>query len=76
MIRRRVDILCVQETKWKGQKAKEVEDTGFKLWYTGTTANKNEVDIVLDKSLKDGVVDIKRQGEDYFSEVACWRFSF
>jgi exonuclease III len=31
MIRRRVNILCVQETKWKGQKAKEVEDTGFKL---------------------------------------------
>ena len=30
-IRRRVNILCVQETKWKGQKAKEVEDTGFKL---------------------------------------------
>ena len=25
-IRRRVNILCVQETKWKGQKAKEVED--------------------------------------------------
>jgi exonuclease III len=31
MIRQRVNILCVQETKWKGQKAKEVEDTGFKL---------------------------------------------
>jgi hypothetical protein len=31
MIRRRVNILCVQETKWKGQKAKEVEDTDFKL---------------------------------------------
>jgi hypothetical protein len=40
-----------------------VEDTGFKLWYTGTTANKNGVHIVLDKSLKDGVVDIKRQGD-------------
>jgi exonuclease III len=24
---RRVNILCVQETKWKGQKAKEVENT-------------------------------------------------
>ena len=36
-IRRRVNILCVQETKWKGKKAKEVEDTGFKLWYTGAT---------------------------------------
>jgi hypothetical protein len=40
-----------------------VEDTGFKLWYTCTTANKNRVGIVLDKSLKDGVVDIKRQGD-------------
>ena len=36
-IRRRINILCVQETKWKGQKAKEVEDTGFKLWYTGAS---------------------------------------
>jgi exonuclease III len=26
--RRRVNILCVQKTKWKGQKAKEVENTG------------------------------------------------
>jgi exonuclease III len=49
--------------KWKGQKAKEVEDTGFKLWYTGTTTNKNGVGTVLDKSLKDGMVDIKRQGD-------------
>jgi exonuclease III len=43
--------LCVQETKWRGQKAKEVEDTGFKLWYMGN------------KSLKSGVVDIKRCGD-------------
>jgi hypothetical protein len=63
MIRRRVNILCIQETKWKGQKAKEVKDTSFKLWYTATTSTKNGVGIVLDKSLKDGVVDIKRQGD-------------
>jgi hypothetical protein len=63
MIRRRVNILCMQETKWKGQKAKEVEYTGFKLWDTGNTSTKNGVGIVLDKSLKDGVVDIKRQGD-------------
>jgi hypothetical protein len=36
-----------------------VKDTDFKLWYACTTITKNEVDIVLDKSLKDGVVDIK-----------------
>jgi exonuclease III len=59
-VRRRVNILCVQETKWKGQKAKEVEGTGFKLWYTGTAANKNGVGVLIDKSLKDGVVDVKR----------------
>jgi exonuclease III len=63
MTRRRVNILCVQETKWKGKNAKEVEDISFKLWYTCTTTNKNGVGIVLDKSLKDGVVDIKRQEE-------------
>jgi exonuclease III len=56
-----VNILCVQETKWKGQKAKEVEDTGFKLWSTGNMSTKNGVGIVLDKSLKYGVVDIRRQ---------------
>jgi hypothetical protein len=31
MISRCVNILCVQKMKWKGKKAKEVEDTGFKL---------------------------------------------
>jgi exonuclease III len=52
-----------QETKWKWQKVKEVEDTSFKIWYTENTSTKNGVGIVLDKSLKDGVVDIKRQGD-------------
>jgi hypothetical protein len=63
MLRWRVNILCVQETKWKGQKAKEVKDTGFKLWYTGNMSIKNGIGIVLDKSLKDGVVDIKCEGD-------------
>src|SRR5438105_9439032 len=58
-----INMLCVQETKWKGQKAKEVEGTGFKLWYTGTTSDKNGVGILIDKSLKDEVVDVRRQGD-------------
>jgi hypothetical protein len=52
MIRRCINILCVQEMKWKGGKVKEVEDTC-------TTTTKNGACIVLDKY--DGVVDIKRQ---------------
>jgi hypothetical protein len=58
-----MNILCVQEMKWKRQKLKEVEDTDFNLWYTCTTTTKNGVGIVIDKSLKDGVVDIKWQGD-------------
>ena len=67
-VRRCVNILCVQETKWKGQKTKEVDNTGFKLWYTGTTSNKNRVRVLIDKSLKDGVVEVRRQrGYDHLS---------
>jgi hypothetical protein len=40
-----------------------VENTGFKLWYTENTSTNNGVDIVLNKSLKDRVMDIKRQGD-------------
>ena len=63
MIRGRVNILCVQETKWVGQKAKEVENTGFKLWYTGEVRNKNGVGILIDKNLQNNVVDVRRRGD-------------
>ena len=62
-IRRRVNILCVQETRWAGQKAKEVENTGFKLWYSGSAGIRNGVGVLIDKSLKDGVVDVRRKGD-------------
>ena len=31
---RKIMIACVQETKWKGSKAKEIGE-GFKLYYQG-----------------------------------------
>ena len=34
----------------------------FKLWYTGITSNKNG-GVLIDKSLKDGVVEVRRQGD-------------
>jgi hypothetical protein len=61
-IRRRVNILCVQETKWTGQKANEVENTGFKLWYIGKERSRNGVNILIDKSLKNKIVAVRRQG--------------
>jgi hypothetical protein len=46
-----------------GQKSKEEEDIGFKLWYTSTMTTNNGVGIVINNSLKDRVADIKRQGD-------------
>jgi hypothetical protein len=46
-----------------GQKAKEVENTDFKLWYTGKERSRNSVDILIDKCLKNGVVAVRRQGD-------------
>jgi exonuclease III len=62
-IMRRVNILCIQETKWTGQKANEVENTGFKLWYIGKEQSRNGVGILIDKSLKNEVVAVRRQGD-------------
>jgi hypothetical protein len=46
----------------EGLEVKEVDNTSFKLWYTGTTTNRNE-GVLIDKSLKNGVVDVGRQGD-------------
>ena len=40
-----------------------MDNTGFKLWYTGTVANKNRVEVLIDKSLKNSVVGVRRQGD-------------
>ena len=39
-----------------------MDNTCFKLWYTGTVANRNRV-VLIDKSLKNGVVEVRRQGD-------------
>ena len=59
MERRKVQILCVQETKWKGEKAKELGG-GYKLFYCGEKSDRNGVGIVLDQELKKTVIEVKR----------------
>jgi exonuclease III len=56
MSRRRVHIACIQETKWVGEKSKEIGNTGPRLWYTGKERNRNGVGILFDKTFKDAVV--------------------
>lgn len=57
---RRINTLCLQETKWTREKAKEIGNLGHKLWYTGWERNRNGVAILVDKTMKDDVVEIKR----------------
>jgi hypothetical protein len=51
-IRRSENISCVEETRWAGQKAKEVENTGFKLWYSMSVDTTNSVGVLIHKSLE------------------------
>ena len=55
MERRKVKIMCLQETKWKGSKARELGN-GFKLFYVGEDRKRNGVGIVLNDDLKKGVL--------------------
>lgn len=49
MIRRRINYMCLQETKWVGKKEKELDNSGFKLWYTSVVRSRNGVGIIVDK---------------------------
>ncbi|KAJ0175133.1 hypothetical protein K1T71_009274 [Dendrolimus kikuchii] len=57
--RRRMNVACVQETKWKGMKAKEIGE-GYKLYYSGRDGKRNGVGVILDSEWKKNVVDVHR----------------
>ena len=59
MERRNVDILCLQETKWKGNKAKNIGG-GCKIFYNGADGRKNWIGIVLREELAKSVLKVKR----------------
>ncbi|XP_019229364.1 PREDICTED: craniofacial development protein 2-like [Nicotiana attenuata] len=53
-----VNIACVQETRWAGSKARNVD--GYKLWYSGVMKGKNGVGILVDMDLRESVVEVRR----------------
>lgn len=59
MERRRVDVVCFQEIKWKGAKAVNM-GRGYKLFYFGSTATANGVGIAVASSLQDKVIKVER----------------
>ncbi|KAK3529744.1 hypothetical protein QTP86_003009 [Hemibagrus guttatus] len=59
MERRKVDILCVQETRWKGSKARSI-GAGFKLFYYGVDSKRNGAGVVLKEEFVRNVLEVKR----------------
>ena len=59
MERRNVDILCLQERKWKGSKARKIGG-GCKLFYHGANGRKNGIGIVVREELAESVLEAKR----------------
>ncbi|XP_019254682.1 PREDICTED: uncharacterized protein LOC109233302, partial [Nicotiana attenuata] len=56
--KRKVNIACVQETRWAGSKARNAG--GYKLWYSGVVRGKNGVGILMDRDLGESVVEVRR----------------
>ncbi|KAK3559797.1 hypothetical protein QTP86_020778 [Hemibagrus guttatus] len=66
MERRKVDILCVQETRWKGSKARSI-GAGFKLFYYGVDSKRNGVGVVLKEEFVKNVLEVKRVSDRVMS---------
>ena len=59
MRKKSLQVLCVQETKWKGSKAREI-GAGYKLYHHGEDGTKNGVGIVLSEDMRDRVLAVER----------------
>ena len=59
MERRNVDILCLQETKWKGSKARNIGGE-CKLFYNRADGRRNGIGIVVREELAESVLEVKR----------------
>ncbi|KAK3566592.1 hypothetical protein QTP86_001095, partial [Hemibagrus guttatus] len=66
MERRKVDILCVQETRWKGSKARSI-GAGFKVFYYGVDSKRNGVGVVLKEEFVRNVLEVKRVSDRVMS---------
>ncbi|WKY12571.1 hypothetical protein Q1695_003842 [Nippostrongylus brasiliensis] len=76
MKRKNIQILCLQETRWKGEKAKEIGE-GVKLFYKGNDGKRNGVGIAVSEGLKDSVSAVRRINDRIITvrldmKDGCW----
>ena len=63
MRKRRVDVCCIQEARWKGQGACFVGTLGrrYKLWWSGNDAGFGGVRILVKEEISGNVVEVRRK---------------
>lgn len=61
-----IDIACIQETKWKGAKAREIGD-GYKLYYNGANNTCNGVGIVVNAKYQDSITEANQLSNQLMS---------
>jgi len=67
MVRRKIQVICVQETRWKGNSARELGD-GYTFFYSGSDdRGRNGVRIGLDKDLKNNFLCVNRKNDRIIS---------
>ncbi|XP_070029576.1 uncharacterized protein [Nicotiana sylvestris] len=62
---RKINIAFVQETRWKGTRTRDVD--GLKLWYSGNAGGKNCVGILVERDLRELVVEVRRVNDRLMS---------
>ena len=62
MDRMNVDVLCLQETKWKGNKARNIGGC-CKLFYNEADGRRNRIRIVVKDDLVKNVLEVKRESD-------------
>lgn len=65
LMRRKVNVGCVQEIRWKGEGAKMIKANSvkYKLYWKGGREGLGRVGILLSERIVDKVVEVQRHGE-------------
>ena len=63
--KRKVDVCCIQEVRWKGQGARFVGTLvrRYKLWWSGNDAGFGEVGILVKEEISGNVVEVRRKSD-------------
>ena len=69
--KRRVDVCCMQEVRWKGQGARFVgiSSRRYKLWWSENDAGFGRVGILVKEEISGNVVEVRRKSDSVMAIV-------